>query len=415
VTTEPSAPVRATARVGAVEQRVAPAVLTPRRRPGHLGPISVLQLFLAEAALLGLLAVLGQNVIVLIVVALIGVVLLAVTLSRQKGRWWVEHRMMAAQFRRRSRSGRGVHAADSRLRVLRVLAPRLTVEDVQVSDDSLVGVARDDAGWFAVAEVTAKAPMADGPAEGLPLELLAAALADAPQQGAVLQVVTHTIVAPSLFLKPALPASYSYRELLQRFGPVQIPVDRVTWLAVRLDAQELAEMGADSAEEAPLVVAALLRRVAKTLRRTGVGLRVLDREGVFAALERSCDLQRPNEDAPAPQPREEWGRWHSSGLAHKTYWLREWPSVAQSHALLDWLTTAPAAQTSVTFVLAPNPNGTATDLRCLVRVAAPADQLKGVCEAVDRSAKLAHAQLFALDGEQAPAVYATAPTGGGPR
>lgn len=421
MTTESPAPVRAVARIGvdAATRQVTdgPATLTPHRRPGYLGSVHVLQLVLAEAAVLGLLAVLQQGILVLIAVAVVGLTLVTLTLGRQDGRWWVEHRLLTYHFRRRSRRAPGGRPADSRLAVLRSLAPRLSVEDVHVSDDSLVGVARDDAGWFAVAEITPKAPMADGPGESVPLDVLVAALAEAEQPGAVLQVVTHTVVAPSLDLKPALPVAYSYRELLQRFGPVQIPVDRVTWLAVRLDAQSLAEVGADNAEHAPTVVAALLRRVAKTLRRTGVGVRVLDRDGLFGALERSCDLQRNDDSSPVPQPREEWAAWHSGGLAHRSYWLREWPSVTEARALLDWLATAPASQTSVAFVLAPSAEagGSITDLRCLVRVASPAGQLDAVCEAVDRGAQLAHAQLFPLDGEQGPATYASAPTGGGPR
>jgi type VII secretion protein EccE len=227
------------------------------------------------------------------------------------------------------------------------------------------------------------------------------------------QVVTHTVVAPSLDLQPALPAAYSYRELLQRFGSVPIPADRLTWVAVRLDAHALAEAGAESAEQAGPVVAALLRRLAKTLRRAGTGVRILDRDGLLTALERSCDLQRADDAAPLPQPREEWSVWHSGGLAHRTYWVRDWPTVAEAGALVDWLAAAPASLTSVAFVVVPG--GETADVRCLVRVAAPPAQLGEVCEAVDRGARLAHARLFALDGEHGPAVYASAPTGGGPR
>src|SRR5258706_10358170 len=106
MTTESPAPVRAVASVGleAATRRVgaAPATLAPLRRPGHLGPVHVLQLVFAEAALLGLLAVLRQSLAVLIAVGAGGLLLLAITLGRQRGRWWVEHRLLARDFRRRS-------------------------------------------------------------------------------------------------------------------------------------------------------------------------------------------------------------------------------------------------------------------------------------------------------------------------
>jgi type VII secretion protein EccE len=436
MTTDSSGPVRAVARVG-VEATTRPATpatatLTPRRRPGHLGPVHVLQVVLIEAALLGLVAVLNQGVVLLVAVAVAGLVLLALTLARQSGRWWLERKVLTWHFRRRTQQGPPARTTDVRLAALRTLAPRLTVEEVPVSNDSVIGVARDDAGWFAVAEIAPKAAMADGPSDGLPLDVLVTALADTGQPGVTLQVVTHTVTAPSLDLQAALPVAYSYRELLQRFGPVPIPVDRLTWVAVRLDARALAEAGADSAEQAPNVVAAMLRKLAKTLRRTGTGVRILDRDGLLTALERSCDLQRTDEAAPPPQPREDWNAWHSGGLAHRSYWVRDWPSVAQAGALVDWLAAAPASLTSVAFIIVPangggpvadgllpaegaGPATQAVDLRCLVRVAAPPAQLAEVCQAVDRGAHVAHAQLFALDGEQGPATYATAPTGGGPR
>ncbi|WP_131792611.1 MULTISPECIES: hypothetical protein [Protofrankia] len=66
-------------------------------------------------------------------------------------------------------------------------------------------------------------------------------------------------------------------------------------------------------------------------------------------------------------------------------------------------------------IMAPNDNNDLIDLRCLVRVAAPAADLDRTCQEIMNIAAQAHADLFPLDGEQAPAVYASAPTGGGVR
>jgi hypothetical protein len=67
-------------------------------------------------------------------------------------------------------------------------------------------------------------------------------------------------------------------------------------------------------------------------------------------------------------------------------------------------------------ILAPDGDpGDTVDLRCVVRVAAPPKELAGVVQAVEKGARLAGARLFPLDGEQGPAAYASAPTGGGAR
>jgi type VII secretion protein EccE len=415
--TESSLHVRAVARVGADRPgATGPATLLPRRRPGYLGPVHVTQLLISEAAVVAVLALAGRGIIVLAGAVVVGLALLVVTLSRRQGRWWLERRLMTWQYQRRRRARPVLVRDDPRLTALRWLAPGLTVENVDARDGAQIGVARDDAGWFAVAAISPRAAMRDDPHAGLPLDILVRALVDADQPGAVLQVVTHTIPAPSLDLDGGRPAGHSYRELLQRFGPVAIPIDRVTWIAVRLDARALAEAGVDGVTEtdqAPTAVATLIRRVAKSLRQVAIPYQVLDADGLLDALARSCDLAHPSQAGPAPEPREDWTAWHSGRLAHRSFWVRDWPSIAQSGALLDWLSTAPAAQSSIAMLLAPD--GDSVDLRCVARVAASPNDLAGVTEAVDRGARLAHARLFQLDGEQAPAVYASAPTGGGPR
>jgi type VII secretion protein EccE len=226
--------------------------------------------------------------------------------------------------------------------------------------------------------------------------------------GAVVQVVTHTVPVPDTDDA----SNRSYRDLQARYGTVAVPVDRATWIAVRLDARALAEAGAELPEQAPAVVSALMRHLVKALRRSGIMARPLDRSSLLDALDRSCDLLPPDGSAP-PKPHEDWNVWLSGRLAHRTFWVQGWPSVTQAGALLDSLSTTPAALTSVALILAPD--GEHVDIRCLARVAATPDQLDAVCKAVSHGARLAHAQLLELGGEQGPAVYATAPTGGGPR
>jgi type VII secretion protein EccE len=403
--------VRAVARVGTdPSTRSGEATLVPRRRPGHVGPVHVLQLLLVEAAVVGVLAAAAYSPLAALATGAVAAGLAVVALTRRQGRWWIERRTMARGYRRRRRGRPGGHQYDPRLTALQWLAPGLAVADVDTPDGEPVGVARDDAGWYAVAELTPASPMRDDPAPALPLDLLVKALRDAEQPGAVLQVVTHTVPAPSVEIDRRQACSQSYRDLLQASGPV--PVGRVVWLAVRLDARLLAEAGGDDAAQAPTVVAALVRRVAKALRREGVPVAVLGADGLLAALARSCDLQ-PAEGEQPPRPREDWRAWHSGRLSHVSFWVRGWPPVGRTGALLDRLSAAPAALTSVALVMVPE--GDAVDLRCLARVAAPPNGLALACQTVVRDAREVHADLFPLDGEHGPATYASAPTGGGAR
>ncbi len=412
-------PVRAVARVGAVAPADPPgaAILIPRRRPGYLGPVSVTQLLLAEAVLVAVVATLTRDVVVAAGVAAAGALLLLLALGRRKGRWWLERQLMIRSYRRR-RDATGTPAGDDpRLTALRRLAPGLRVENVTVADDARVGVARDDAGWYAVAALHPKPPTRDDPG-GVPLDLLAAALAEAGQPGAVLQLVVQTVPAPSPDTHPSSPAGQSYRQLLARFGGAPVPAAQDTWVAVRLDARTLAEAlaGADAdLDPAPAVVAALVRRIAKSLRHVGIGHRLLDADALLGVLVRSCDLEPRSRGEQVTQPREEWTQWHSSRLAHRSFWVRGWPPVAAAGGTLTWLSTAQAGMTSVALVLAPEDDPQLVDLLGLVRVAAPAGELTAVCDALTRGAREAGGDLFPLDGEQAPAVYASAPTGGGAR
>ncbi|MFC4107221.1 type VII secretion protein EccE [Micromonospora zhanjiangensis] len=395
-----------------------PPILTPRRRPGHLGPIHVTQLLLIEAVLVAIAAISPYGLLAVVPVVLVSVVLLGVVLARRKGRWWLERRIMTRQFRRRQQGVAGATlGADPRLAALRALAPGLVVENVTTSDGARIGVARDDAGWYAVASVAPDSPVDDGPTT-LPLEKLASTFVEADQPGAVLQLVTHTLPAPSIDTHPSSPAGHSYRQLLAQFGTVAVPADRATWLAVRLDARTLAQaLGDDPAdlEQAPAVTAALIRRVTKSLHRDGIAHRLLDADGLLAALARSCDLEPTGQPVEAVSPREEWTEWRSPRLAHRSYWVRGWPPVGQAGAVLGTLSGVPAAMTSVALILAQDDDNGLLDLRGLVRVAAPAGELAQTCHGLTRAAQQVRAELFQLDGEQGPAVYATAPTGGGAR
>jgi type VII secretion protein EccE len=394
-----------------------PSILLPRRRPGYLGPMHITQLLVVEGTLAAVLATLTQAVPVIAAAAASAAVLLLVTLGRVKGRWWIERRLMLRRYRRRRQhEATAGHGGDPRVAAMRRLAPGLTVENVPLAGGSQVAVARDEAGWFAVAAVPGRSSMRDGQGD-LPLDTLAAALAEVEQPGAVLQVVIQAVPAPSPQAPESAPAGQSYRQLLERSGQAFVPSDRSVWIAVRLDARSLAEALAGhtaNVETAPAVVAALLRRVAKALRPVGIEPRLLDADGLLTALVDSCDLTEPLAGLEQPAP-ETWSAWRSARFSQRCYWIRRWPPVERASGLLNSLFAVPAAMTCVALIMAPDERGQMVDLRALVRIGtAPAD-LDRTCQRLVRGARKAKAELFPLDGEQAPAAYAAAPTGGGAR
>lgn len=387
--------------------------LAPRRRPGRIGELHILQLLLLEAVLLGVLASGLFGMPVLIVAALCGVLLLTVVFLRSRGRWWLEKRALARHQRQRAAAAVPV-AADAGLDALQRLAPGLSVGTVAMADGTRIGVARDDAGWFAVAAVGGSGPTGDAPA-GLPLDVLATALAESGQPGTVLQVVTSTVPAGGPGDDPTAPARESYRQLLAGLDGTPVPAGRATWVAVRLDARALAEAIGDYAVDlgvAPSVVAALARQVGKSLRRCGVAHRLLDAHELLAAVGRSCGFT-PGVPADATPVREEWSAWHCGPLAHRSFWIRRWPPVDRAATMLGWLETLPASLVTVSLTVASNGPGEDLDLRGLVRVTGPAELLPQLCGPAVDGVRQAGGELFPLDGEHGPAVYASAPTGGG--
>lgn len=395
------------------------ATPTHRRRPGFLGPVHITQLLLAELVLVALLATLPRGVVFVGVAAAVGAIALLVTFARRGTRWWLERRVMAWRYRQRRRHADAAgHDTDPRLALLRRLAPGLVIHNVRLADGDQVGVGRDDAGWFAVAALD-DTTMLSHPTV-LPLPALAAALAEAGQPGAVLQVVIQAVPAPGT--TPSGPADDSYRQLMATFGPTPVPTVRNVWVAVRLDARSLAESlagqptdsdPASDLDNAPAVVAALIRRVTKSIRPLGLAPHLLDADEVLTALMWSCDLGSPPATSPAV-PRETWTSWRSARFSQRCYWIRQWPPLDTSAAMLASLFAAPAAMTTVSLTLAPD-DERIMDLKALVRLAAPAAQLDGACRSLVRAARSAQAVLLKLDGEHSLAVYASAPTGGGAR
>jgi type VII secretion protein EccE len=408
--TEAPPRVRAVAHVTAVEPARDDAEPRLKRRPGYLGAVHVVQLLLVEAVLFGVLGALTHSYLTAEITAAAGALLILAATLRRGGRWWFERQTVGREYRRR-RGHPDIGEKDARLAALHWLAPGLTVQDVESESGAHTGIGCDAAGWYAAIAIGEADSMHGEGGPGVPLDVLARCLDEAEQPGAVVQVVTHAVPAPSLDMDGRHLAAHSYQELLALAGPV--PADRTTWVAVRLEARSRAEAGVPGgydAEHAPTLVANLIRRVSRSLRESRLPHRILSADELLDALTRACDLDSDLSGTGRP-PHEEWTAWHSARAAHASFWLRDWPRVDEAATLFGGLAAIPSASTTVSLVLTRVHGELA--MRCLIRVAAPREGLAGLCEMVNRNARAVNAELFRLDGEQGPAVYASAPTGGG--
>ena len=411
-TTEASPRVRAVARVGAQAlPELERPTLRRSRRPGHLGGVSVLQIIGLEVGLVLAVVAWHQPPWVMPAALTVAAVIPVAGFVRYRGRWWTEGWLLRVRYRRRRASARLI-ADDRRLTAVRDLVPELTLETVDGVGSAPLGIGRDSAGWFATIAVTLPRNRQGEPHPIPPFDLLARAVAEADQPGAVVQVVIHT--TPAAVASGQLCVE-SYRELLAPIGGAAGSVaDQICWVSLRVDARVMAEIAVETPavlSEVPKVLAALVRRISNVLKRAGFSYQALDQDGLLDALVHSLAVEvTPPGTARTPAV-ESWRGWRSGGLDHHCFWVRNWPALAEAGPLLTELYRSPAALTSLSVVLWPGPTG--TEFRCLARIADPPATVAAATSAIRAAAKERGARLFPLDGEQAPAVYATAPTGGG--
>jgi type VII secretion protein EccE len=366
-------------------------------------------LVLLQATVVAALGALVASPVAAAVVAGVGLLLLVVTAPR-RGRSWFDRRAIAREYRRRRFGQPAERAPDPRLATLHWLAPGLEVHNVGPDDSARVGMATDAAGCYGVIAIGADGTMRGDAQPALPLELLSRVLDPTDQAGAVLQVVTQVVAAPTQELEARQPAPTSYSELARLAAGV--PAVRTMWLAARLQATSWEEPGLASAydpEHAPALLGNLMRRISRSLRQAGVAHRVLNADELLDTLLHACDLDAA--DGAENPPSETWTGWQTKRAAHAAFWIREWPPLGQTTQLLESLSAGHGLSSTVSLVLARN--GGDLSLRGLVQVAAAHDGLGAACEAVTGTARAAGARLFRLDGEHGPAVYASAPTGGG--
>jgi type VII secretion protein EccE len=419
-TPETPPPVRAVARVGVGPAAGGPWRLLRYRSRQRIGRFRVEQLVVVEVVLIGALALLHRPLWQIVAGGVLGLLVVVLAFLTTGGRWWLERMGLRARFRRRRAASRPGRASDQRLAALRELSPALSVETAE-ERDTRIGVGHDGTGWFAVAEIESQSRtgvMGDR-VEPLPLGVLAKVLLDEEFPVSAVQVVTQTVPAPAPGLAPQAPCQLSYRELA---GAITGPVaHQVQWVAVRLDGEDAAEAAAargGGTQGVHRAIAAALARCSKAIRGGDRTCRTLDADELVDALVRSCGVVGAGNAPGRNRTAEEWERWRGDGLAHAGYWIRDWPAVRpEGGELLADLVAHGGAETSLSLVLRrpavmPDPDvEQAADLQGVVRVIAEPTALGPACASFVAVAERAGFGLRLLSGEQAPAIYSSAPTG----
>ncbi|HEY3505124.1 MAG TPA: type VII secretion protein EccE [Actinocatenispora sp.] len=411
MTQAPPARVRAAVRVDHAD--AGEVRFGPRGGSRRFGGVRVAQFVVLELAAAVLVIAAGRQprTYWLAAAGLVAVLLLLAAFGRAGGRWWTEWFVLRRRYGRR-KDALGALTDDARLAALRRLVPELSVRTVE-DRGNRIGIGQDEAGWFAVVAVAPRSGLRGDAGESLPLDALARVLDEGGLRVSVLQVVLHSIPGPAALLEDTAPAARSYRALASGDLGVE-PIDQRCWVAVRLDpatASEAAATRGGGLDGVQRALCTTVGRVGKAISGAGLEYELLDAEGLRDALAQSCGLTGYVDPNAVGTISEAWSSWQAGGLAHASFWVRDWPRLRDVGGVLGRLARTPAVMTSVALTMAPQEDG--TDFRAMVRIAAQPEQLAADCRALRRLAGVSRAKLFRLNGEQAPSVYATAPSGGG--
>jgi type VII secretion protein EccE len=362
-----------------------PVPAAPAPEPGRHWRVGIGRLVVVQLAVVALLLAIGTRWPPLIAaVAVVVLLALVPLLLRVRGRWYTD--LLAARRRLRRRRQHG-----------EVFAPGFEVTGYD-TEGVAVGVGADAHGWFVAAEVT-------GPAT-VPLDRLSGLLVDGSVPVSAVQVVTWAVPAPHHLIPRQAACAESYRQLsMDLLASEPAASTGRAWVALRLDDRDAVEHTDGTDATARRVLAVALRRAGRSLTAARAGHHVLDPGGLTAAVAACVGLDRG-----AGPPAEEWASWAAGGLVHVAFEVVRWPATASAETLRE-LSQVPAAQV-VTSMELRRAARAAFGVRTVVRLGAVSARLAEATAQLTARAERAGLRLHRLDGEQAPAGYFCAPTGG---
>lgn len=419
---DPTRPERGSSQPRQVRHtRSAPVPVRPTvdRGRGRIGPVTTGQVVAWQVAAAGVLWGLSTRYWWRWVgVGLAGVVVV-LTLTPVGGRWL--YQVIAMRWRFWWRVPRAVvdPEVDPRLVPLRELVPDLDVVAAEGRGGEQLGLVTDGQAWTALVEVHGDDDLLprQSATPRLPVGALADVLAVDDIRLAAVQVLLHTVPAPSGLLAERIGTTTSYQQLSAGL----VPATQLVWIALRLDPALCPDAVAARGGGQEGVHRALRRCVARTteiLESAGVPSRGLAAEEVRNALATSAGVApRRASAAEARHTGEDWRGWTCDGVVHNTYWLRGWPAdVPRGMATLtERLVGLPALFTTLSLSLLPG-SGDRVRFQAMVRLSTvSADAARQVGAALREAMSGAGFRVARMDGEQGPAALATMPIGGGPR
>lgn len=385
---------------------------------GRLLGVGVTQLVVCELAALAFL--LHRSVLVLVLGPL-ALLIVVLALGRRNGRWLYEDWAVRRDFRRRAFDraavqAHAVHINDPRLAALHELHPQLQITEVADRSGQRVGVVSDGrcfSAMLALEPAGGKGAGAPGAADGPepPLDVVADALSTRDVALAGVQVVTHTVPAPTANLPANSPCVRSYGSL----AGGAVPARRSTWIVSRLDplgtptavaARGGGEVGAQRA------LLGTMARLAASLRFAGVEARAVGGHEALDVLALTAGATSRAATLGAARTVEAWNSWAIDDTVQACFWVRSWPSAVRlgDRGLLARLGDVRGRFNVVSLTM------TAEDirgvhLRAVVRVAGGSPE-----ELEHIAGELQHlgqgARLVRLNGQHAPGVVESLPLGG---
>ncbi|HEX5495463.1 MAG TPA: type VII secretion protein EccE, partial [Mycobacteriales bacterium] len=340
------------------------------------------------------------------------------TLIPVRGRWL--HQWIAMRWRFWWRVPRPVTdpRADPRLVPLRELLPDLAVLAAEGRSGEQLGIVQDGRAWVALVAVNSDDDLLPGPEAPprLPVRSLLDVLSVDDIRLAAVQVLLHTVPAPSGLLAGPIGSARSYQEL----SAGRVPAAQLVWVALRLDPVLCPDAVAARGGGPDGVHRALRRCVARTvevLEAAGIRSRGLDAEEVRSALAASAGVAPRRTSPDARHTGEQWGGWTCDGVVHNTYWLRRWPADPSRGMpeLLAALVALPVLFTTLSLTLMPRDDDRVR-FQAMARISCvSADSARQAGSTLHRAMSAIGFRAVRMDGEQAPAAVATMPFGGGAR
>lgn len=390
----------------------------PRSSGSRLGSLPVANLVVLEIGLALGLALFALDTALWWAALLLPLVAGPLALGRWQGRWLVRWLQLATRYLVRSHArdltsaDPTADATDTRVALLRLLLPDLTIAHGIDRDREPVGFAWHQGTWTVVLEVDATSSMITpvGGTANLPLGALASCLED---RGVVLdgiQVIWHCYPG-SAALPPSSPALRSYLEVL---GPLPAAARRTTWIALRLDPRRcpdaIGERGGGVTGAHRALIGAL-SRVRATLESRGVSTQALNADQLLRAGISAGELAAVAGTGQPVTLHEGWTAVTAAGVGHASYAVTGWLTTGVVHNL-DALTGVRALSTTMALSISPGDGGGEVGLRTLVRLSArnpgELEAAHGRLRAVSQRLGVT---LSPLNGLQVAGLAATLPLG----